>query len=485
MQGNNENASMAYRTALELDPNNALAWNELGNLYYNAGAYDEAMRSYQKGIEFAQGCCQSYSNLASIHVHKGLHAEAIPLILKGIELADDKTDIVRLWIRLGDAYRCLDDYDNAIAAYRKADALAAETTSTQTGSSTTASDLQLAPSDEISAQPVAQPEFDSVKEEPLLSESSKPGFVRSPDNLLVPNETDTTLTQAEPDFVSWLDGLASVMPVISQSEMMSKSGSNPIETRLKDETEKIPEMQPAPLDAAEESEPEAACQPYKADESISPVGIEICFSNEPSQDIPDHQILSDMAFENDTFETADQPLMSAQTEEEADPALANEDQDAVAHEETVVMADPDSEHRVAGGEIANQNQVIIDEKNAQIWNELGNIYYNTGAFEEAMNAFEMAIELDPSYGWSYNNLASIYFHQKRYSDAVPLYQKGLQLLDDYKDKAFLWNRLGDAYRRLEENDQAVAAYRKAIDLDPENVSLLTRARFSLLGNLRA
>jgi tetratricopeptide (TPR) repeat protein len=149
------------------------------------------------------------------------------------------------------------------------------------------------------------------------------------------------------------------------------------------------------------------------------------------------------------------------------------------------MADPASDHSVAEGEDANQNQVTIDVKNAQIWNELGNIYYNSGAFEEAMNAFEMAIELDPSYGWSYNNLASIYFHQKRYSEAIPLYQKGLQLLDDYKDKAFLWNRLGDAYRRLDENDQAAEAYRKAIDLDPENVPLLTRARFSLLGNLRA
>jgi superkiller protein 3 len=116
---------------------------------------------------------------------------------------------------------------------------------------------------------------------------------------------------------------------------------------------------------------------------------------------------------------------------------------------------------------------------------LGNIYYNAEAYDEAIHAFKKAIELDQSYGWSYNNLASIYVHKGRYAEAIPLYQKGLQLLDETKDKALLWNRLGDAYRRLDECDKAAAAYQKAIELDPDNVSLLTRARFSLLGNCRA
>jgi Flp pilus assembly protein TadD len=66
-----------------------------------------------------------------------------------------------------------------------------------------------------------------------------------------------------------------------------------------------------------------------------------------------------------------------------------------------------------------------------------------------------------------------------------MYQKGLQYLGEPRDKALLWNRLGDTYRRLNEQDRAAAAYRKAMELDPTNVSLLTRARFSLLGNCRA
>ena len=146
------------------------------------------------------------------------------------------------------------------------------------------------------------------------------------------------------------------------------------------------------------------------------------------------------------------------------------------------MEEPEKTARV---EPASQTSAAIEEENAHLWNELGSIYVNTGAYDEAINAFKKAIELDLSYGWSYNNLAALYSRQGRYQDAIPLYQKGLQFLGEPRDKALLWNRLGDAYRRLNEQDHAAAAYRKAMELDPDNVSILTRARFSLLGNCRA
>jgi tetratricopeptide (TPR) repeat protein len=131
-----------------------------------------------------------------------------------------------------------------------------------------------------------------------------------------------------------------------------------------------------------------------------------------------------------------------------------------------------------------QTGTAVEEENAHLWNELGSIYLNTGAYDEAINAFQKAIELDRSYGWSYNNLAALYSRQGRYKDAIAFYKKGLQYLGETGDKALLWNRLGDTYRRLNQRNRAAAAYRKAMQLDPDNVSLLTRARFSLLGNCR-
>ncbi len=541
MQGNNENASMSFRTALEVDPKNALAWYELGSLFYHAGAIDEAMRSYQKSIEFNQGCNLTYDNLASIYLLKGLHAEAIPLLLRGLEFSNGDAETATLWNRLGYAYRRLNDYENAVAAYRKADALEPETASPQTESSTPSPIPQPTPSEGLPAQPVSHPESDSAQvpqptpsedllaqpespsepdpaqvlqpapsedllsqpellsepdptavtqpspsedlldqpvsdpepvpstEEPLPSESSTPAFTGSPDEPSVPEETDTNSTTPDADFVSWLDGLASVLPVTSPAEIPSLSGSSLVEAISADD--------------AKESLPATNGQTTAIDEPNLSVENDSFYSRELSSEYPDYQRLSDMTFEEQPSTTSSQTPESSLITEEGDTDLAFDDQEDSSQQEKPVFEDIVSQASILEDEDFTQPEVTIDEKNAQIWNELGNIYYNTGAFEEAMHAFEMAIELDPSYGWSYNNLASVYFHKRRYADAIPLYQKGLQFLDDYKDKALLWNRLGDAYKRSNKHDQAVAAYRKAIELDPDNVSLLTRARFSLLGNL--
>jgi tetratricopeptide (TPR) repeat protein len=104
----------------------------------------------------------------------------------------------------------------------------------------------------------------------------------------------------------------------------------------------------------------------------------------------------------------------------------------------------------------------------EIWNELGNIYYNAGAFNKAIRTCQKMIALDPGYGLPYINLASIYVCQRRYMEAVPLFQKAIGLLGEATNQAFLWKKLGDAYRKLEDYGNASASYRKAIELDPEN-----------------
>ncbi len=105
-----------------------------------------------------------------------------------------------------------------------------------------------------------------------------------------------------------------------------------------------------------------------------------------------------------------------------------------------------------------------------IWNELGNIYFKVGAFDEAIDAYNKAIELDFRIGWLYSNLGFAYVRKGKFADAIPMYEKSIELLTNDEDKAVSWSRLGEVYQQLKQYEQAVQAYQKAVELAPQDVS---------------
>jgi tetratricopeptide (TPR) repeat protein len=119
------------------------------------------------------------------------------------------------------------------------------------------------------------------------------------------------------------------------------------------------------------------------------------------------------------------------------------------------------------------------------WLAQGNALVASGAFDEAIFSFNQSILLAPGSGGTYSNLALAYCYKEQYVDAIPLYQKSIFLLRTNKEKAVAWNRLGDAYRRLNDQVSAAAAYRNAADLHPGANTLRTRARTALLSNALA
>src|SRR5688572_18676460 len=105
-----------------------------------------------------------------------------------------------------------------------------------------------------------------------------------------------------------------------------------------------------------------------------------------------------------------------------------------------------------------------------IWNELGNIYFKVGAFDEAIDAYNKAIELDFRIGWLYSNLGFAYVRKGKFADAIPMYEKSIELLNNDEDKAVSWSRLGEVYQQLKQYEQAIRAYQKAVELAPQDVS---------------
>jgi len=108
---------------LDADTKNAHVWNELGNVYLNAGSFDDAIAAYSKAIELDEKFAWPYTNLAMSYVQKGRLDESVLLYQRSIELFENEKDKAVTWNRLGNVYRRLNDYEKAIAAYQRADEL--------------------------------------------------------------------------------------------------------------------------------------------------------------------------------------------------------------------------------------------------------------------------------------------------------------------------------------------------------------------------
>lgn len=130
-------------------------------------------------------------------------------------------------------------------------------------------------------------------------------------------------------------------------------------------------------------------------------------------------------------------------------------------------------------------RIAMDTKNAHVWNELGNIYLNSGTYDDAIASYSKAIEIDRNFAWPYSNLALTYVQKGRFAEAILLYQRGIELFTSDRDKAITWNRLGNVYRRIKDYNNAIASYQTADDLDPENATLSLRSSFGLLGNMQS
>ncbi|MBN2387866.1 MAG: tetratricopeptide repeat protein, partial [Anaerolineales bacterium] len=107
----------------------------------------------------------------------------------------------------------------------------------------------------------------------------------------------------------------------------------------------------------------------------------------------------------------------------------------------------------------------------QLWNELGNIYANAGVYDQAIKAYGKSIELEPGFGWSYSNLASVYVQQENYEKAVPLFQRSIELLTDVSGRTAAWMRLGEAYLKMGDYGDAILAYKRALELAPDDTAL--------------
>jgi len=92
---------------------------------------------------------------------------------------------------------------------------------------------------------------------------------------------------------------------------------------------------------------------------------------------------------------------------------------------------------------------------------LGLWYRDNESPDEAIDAFKVTVELDPSFGEAYNQLAYLYFQRGDFATALDYLKKYSSL---NPDEANPFDSMGDLLWRIGELDDAIDQYGKALEI---------------------
>ena len=129
---------------------------------------------------------------------------------------------------------------------------------------------------------------------------------------------------------------------------------------------------------------------------------------------------------------------------------------------------------------AYRKAIELDPKNVAAHFNLGIAFLDQGKLDDAIASFRKVIELDPSHTAAHHNLGRLLQAKGEVDLALTHYQKAAEKLEPPTNKAMPYVDLAGGYQSQGKWDEAVASYKKAIELDPKNASF-----HSVLGNLPA
>ena len=124
-------------------------------------------------------------------------------------------------------------------------------------------------------------------------------------------------------------------------------------------------------------------------------------------------------------------------------------------------------------EPAEQAPLAVQVSSDNNWFEQGQQHYQRGEWEQAIAAYQAAIEADPEHQSAYVNLGDAYYQANQLELAIQSYQQALEL--DENDADVIYN-LGAAYFQqalaggnVDEAalDKAIAQIERAIELNPQ------------------
>ena len=498
-------ASKAYQQALMVDPKNSAIWNDLGCTYLDAKRYEDAMDAFNNAIELDRSFGWAYSNLGLAHANNENIKESIPFYLKSLDLLHDEEQRSLTWNRLANSYRMLGDYQNAIKAYQNADSLRPGFLRTENNAShdvqpESASEIE--PAAETEAASIERRSAESPVEEPV-SESDKDPEEETPHWIFQSDKTYEDLTsnlfKTSAHLFGSKFGSSTAQPVTTTQEiggttmqMILPFITNKRLTKPKAHTNAVPALKPQSEESDARVWNEKGNQLLRAgdyEEAIRAYNMAIKYDRYFGWAYTNLGLAYlQMGKYAEAVLLLQKSLELLDTDKEKAVAwnglgnlyrCLNDYHNAVVSYQKADELDPEQESNRDSVEYFHAEPNV---GNAQVWSEMGDTFFKSGSYAEASNCYRKVTEMLPLNGWAYGNLALSLTYQARLEEAVPVYLKSIELFKTDKEKADAWNKLGNVYRRLNDYENAVSAYKEAVKLNNNAATLLTRTRFSLLGN---
>ena len=107
----------------------------------------------------------------------------------------------------------------------------------------------------------------------------------------------------------------------------------------------------------------------------------------------------------------------------------------------------------------------IERFSAANWSEIGRQAIDAKHWNEALNAYNKAIELNPNDASAYNNRGLAYDNLDKNDLAIADYEKAIELNPKYGDA---FNNIGNSYGRRGYYKQAILYYDRAIELNQKD-----------------
>lgn len=495
--GRLEDARKLYRRILKQDPQNSEVWGELGLVYLNLSDDRTAEETFRRSIQCDPMNGKPYGSLGLLYVKQGKLEDGIRLFLKAIELLPNgriKADVLN---NLGDAHRHQGNYAEAILSYEKADAQFSDMPGAPVSETASLSPEPLRPAPEVSTreQGLSAPNDDDAAGLPSkrqdADEEHDPAVVQPP-SWIVKKQLKKKGTPASSDGSQALMsnetyGDDEMIKAFFAKLMRPKVYVAPEMHFARKKSEAIVPMMDNPEVWTErgnhffaKGEMDKAVAAYeRAIEMNGDFGWAYC-------NMALVFFLQGKYIDAAAFYTRASDLLELNSEKaicwnglgNVYRRMGNYEKAMDAFQKATAL-DPLTSGIRDGADAVHASSNV---KKAKIRNELGELFTRSGETEDALIAFQSAVEMDPSNPEYLNNLAGLMVTMAKYRDAIETYKRCLELPGDDKSRAAIWNRIGNAYRKMKNYDSAIQAYQKAVVLADEKVDLLTRARFSLLSN---